>query len=314
MLGVWTTEGIPEAEQFAYWRDAVCDAFVPLEPEGRPERFSGRIESFHGQDLQVSSVAAEGHPVNLTRRGVHRQGNTYFFANLLLYGSVFVEQFGVGARVEPGDIYLLDTASPFAVQFASRFKILCVTLDEAMLRPRLGSGGRLSSPVIRGNRGAGQLTAQYIRNVIAPDPVAVLDVQDLAAVHLSSLLVRAASGEAEAEGEEGLARSNRGRASLERIKGFVDAHLAEPGLSVQGVCSALNMSRSHLYGVMAEAGETFSGYLRDRRLDECRRSILAAPDKTIAEIAYAWGFQDQSSFTRMFKARFGVTPRQARSG
>lgn len=308
---MWTTADVPAENQFSYWRDAVCGAFVPLEPEGRNGRFSGRIESVSGSSMKVSCVTAESHPVNLTRRGVNLQTDTSFFANLLVEGTIFVEQFGVRAKVDAGDIYLLDTAAPFSVDFATPFKIMCVTLNETMLRPRLGPGGQLASPLVRGDKGTGRLTSQYIRNILAADPSAALEIEDLTALHLSSLLGRAVTGLDEL-GEQGTNRSVRNRASLDRIKCFVDIHLAAPDLSAQNVSDALNMSRSHLYAVMAEAGETFSTYLRNRRLDECRQSILDMPDKTIAEIAYSWGFQDQSSFSRMFKARFGISPREGR--
>ena len=314
MQRVWTTADVPAENQFSYWRDAVCGAFVPLEPEGRNGRFDGRIESVSGRSMKVSSVTAESHPVNLTRRGVNLQTDTSFFANLLVEGTIFVEQFGVRAKVGASDIYLLDTAAPFAVEFATPFKIMCVTLNETLLRPRLGPGGQPASPLVRGDKGTGRLTAQYIRNILAADPTAALEVEDLAALHLSSLLGRSVTGIDEFGGDDGGKRTAKNRASLERIRGFIDANLADSDLCAQTASDALNMSRSHLYAVMAEAGETFSTYLRNRRLDECRRSIQDMPDKTIAEIAFAWGFQDQSSFSRMFKARFGISPREGRHG
>ena len=312
MHKVWTTEGIRPSEQFNYWRDAVCGAFVPLEPEGCDGQFNGRIESIEGQSLTVSSVAADGHPVFLTPRGVNKQSDTCFFANLLVYGSINVEQFGRQGMVNTGDLYLLDTASPFSVTFTSPFKILCVTLEETVLRPRLGSGGQPMNTILRGDRGTGRLTAQYIQNILASDPEAVLDIEDLASVHLASLIGRAAVAKSD-DDRHGPGSAARNHLSMERIRTFIDAHLAEPSLSAVSVSEALNMSRSHLYAVMADAGETFSNYVRVRRLEECRKNIQTMPTKTIAEIAYGWGFQDQSSFTRMFKNRFGVTPRQARS-
>ncbi len=305
MHGTWTTKGIAEREQFSYWRDAVCEAFVPMEPEGRPESFTGRIEALSGQNLQLASVAADGHPVNLTRRGVNRQADTSFFANLVVRGSIFVEQFGARGQVDPGDIFLLDTAAPFTIHFASDFRLYCITLDEAALRPRLGRGGRPASPVIRGDSGVGRVTAQYMRNLISETAETVLDLQDLAAPHLAALLARASAGEGLAEGPA--------VGSLERIQAFIEAHLGEPELSVQSTCEALRMSRSHVYNVLSAAGLTFAGYLRDCRLEECRRAIAAQPERSIAEIAFAWGFRDQSSFARSFKSRFGITPRQARA-
>jgi AraC family transcriptional activator of tynA and feaB len=50
------------------------------------------------------------------------------------------------------------------------------------------------------------------------------------------------------------------------------------------------------------------------RLERCRRD-LEEPllrVRTVSEIAYSWGFSDVSHFSRSFKQKFGITPRECR--
>ncbi len=57
-------------------------------------------------------------------------------------------------------------------------------------------------------------------------------------------------------------------------------------------------------------GETVGDYVRRRRVEQAEQA-LAGP-LSLAEIAAAWGFADQSHFTRLFRARFGVSPGERR--
>lgn len=306
----WSTEAVDETERFSYWFDAVCGAFGPLQPEGGARRFEGRMQAMPLRSLHVSSLEADAHTVHLTRQGIRRQDEIRFFVNLLVEGDIAVEQFGESARVRPGDIYLLDTASPFDVTFGSRFRIFCLTIPEDVLRRRLGALGRPAVSVLRGDQGVGRVASQYMRALDAIDPDEMDSLQDLAMDHLSALVSRAVNRNDEPP-RPAAARSGQ-KASLQRILAYVEANLSDPTLSVDGACQALRISRSHLYQALASNGLSFASYVRDRRLDECLRSLQHNRHLAISDIAAHWGFVDQSSFSRMFKARFGRTPRMAR--
>jgi AraC family transcriptional activator of tynA and feaB len=47
-----------------------------------------------------------------------------------------------------------------------------------------------------------------------------------------------------------------------------------------------------------------------RRLERCRTALADARQahRSVSEIAYAWGFSDQSHFTRRFRAAYGCSP------
>jgi AraC family transcriptional regulator len=78
--------------------------------------------------------------------------------------------------------------------------------------------------------------------------------------------------------------------------------------SIRELCDVAGVSPGHfsrefrrLYGMNA------AEYLRCLRL-EWAAERLREPDDSLAEIAFAAGFADQSHFTRRFKRQFGVTP------
>ena len=54
-------------------------------------------------------------------------------------------------------------------------------------------------------------------------------------------------------------------------------------------------------------GISFSKYLNRVRVEESKRLLLSS-DYTLAEIAVAVGFPDQSYFSKVFKKETGITP------
>ena len=55
-------------------------------------------------------------------------------------------------------------------------------------------------------------------------------------------------------------------------------------------------------------------YIRDKRIDRCRRDLLDASlaDDSILEIANRWGFANAAHFSRTFSSVFGQAPREFR--
>jgi AraC-like DNA-binding protein len=60
--------------------------------------------------------------------------------------------------------------------------------------------------------------------------------------------------------------------------------------------------------------ETFSGYLRARRLERCLMDLTSPQQAalSIADIYGRWGFKGSVQFSRAFRKRFGASPRQVR--
>ena len=100
-------------------------------------------------------------------------------------------------------------------------------------------------------------------------------------------------------------------ARLVRIRHYVDAEMADADLSAHAAARALGMSVRGLHLVLAPTGESFGDLVQRRRLAACR-AMLSRPGNTatIAEIAFACGFNSLSSFYRAFRRVYGARPRE----
>ncbi len=105
-------------------------------------------------------------------------------------------------------------------------------------------------------------------------------------------------------------------AILYRLKAYIHRRLPDPRLSLVETAAAMGISPRYVNALLESENESFGRYLLAHRLEACRRHLAdpALAHRQITEIAFAWGFNDPSHFSRSFKERFGISPRDYRAG
>ncbi len=111
---------------------------------------------------------------------------------------------------------------------------------------------------------------------------------------------------------EGARISTQPRAVTQAVDFIHDNYAA--GLSLSDIAAAVHLSPFHLSRIFKKAtGVSPHQYLLQVRVNSARSLLAAgAGDRSLAEVAAAVGFADQSHLTRHFKRILGVTPRQLR--
>jgi AraC-like DNA-binding protein len=100
-----------------------------------------------------------------------------------------------------------------------------------------------------------------------------------------------------------------------RVRAFIEKRLGDPHLDVATIAAAQYISVRYLQMVFADEGQTVTDWIRQRRIEHCRRD-LANPQLAalpVGEIATRWGFVNSAHFSRVFKAVHGVGPRDYRA-
>ncbi len=157
--------------------------------------------------------------------------------------------------------------------------------------------GVLAREVVRGQAG-GKLYAESLANILA--------------VHL---LRNYSSHAASAVAQDSPAQpvpSQRSRAVADAIT-YIEANYARE-IKLEDVAAAVHLSPFHLARLFKQvSGRSPHQYLVQVRVNAAR-SLLSAGSgqRSLAEVAAAVGFADQSHLTRQFKRHFGVTPSQVR--
>jgi len=111
-------------------------------------------------------------------------------------------------------------------------------------------------------------------------------------------------------------RSASGHALRDRVRAGILARLDDPDLGPRQIAEANDISLRRLYELFGDEEESVAGFVQTQRLERIRRE-LADPlmrGLPIATIALRRGFKDVSHFSRAFRRRYGVSPREWRAG
>jgi AraC-like DNA-binding protein len=94
---------------------------------------------------------------------------------------------------------------------------------------------------------------------------------------------------------------------------FIDRNLGEPTLSTKSICQYLRCSRATVFRIFKPQGGVRE-YIQRRRLRACFDALTspAQAHRQISDIAQAFGFHSASHFSHLFRAHFGIAPRDAR--
>ncbi len=95
---------------------------------------------------------------------------------------------------------------------------------------------------------------------------------------------------------------------MERIMKAVNAHLSDPGLTVETIASEIGISRVHLHRKLKElTNQTTRDFLRNMRMKQAA-TLLAEKRHSITEVAALVGYDNLSTFSTCFKEVYGVSP------
>lgn len=98
---------------------------------------------------------------------------------------------------------------------------------------------------------------------------------------------------------------------IKKVCEYIDSHLAEE-ISLEQMSDYVNVSSFYLSKLFREeTGITFMNFLTDKRLEKAR-ALLTETDLSIKEITAETGYNDQNYFSRIFKNKFGLSPKEYR--
>lgn len=305
----FSTAALPRAQRFDYWRETLRTEVGIVAEQDRETsgNFVGRMTTLRAGVLQRQSFVMDGHLVNRDRREVGRRHWQGFWIHHEMGQGTRVELVG-GTQVvtKPGDILIMDADVSLNATPAESWGQELWLLPKAALAPFLP---KLSGPFaaqLSGQSGVGGLASSYLE--VLGRQIEQLEARavDLVADHLCRL-IGIACGAAAQDQPEAL---RQGR--LTAVRRYVDRHLADPNLSPSDTAAALGISLRTLHALFEPSGTSFSRYVQHCRLKECRAALIADPARPVVDIAFAWGFDNLSTFYRQFRGYFGVSPGELR--
>lgn len=302
-----TTDQLRDRDRLPFWRDMVCDTFVELECDKVAQGvFSGSIVNSEIADIQFSDVQSVAQQVRRTRSKIAQSDHDFYLLSVQTKGQGCLTQDGRTAILMPGDFALYDTTRPYDLTFAEDFGQLVLRLPRTIVTGRLADVERLTALRVVGNRGAGMLASQFLRQLHAQ--LQEIDEFSVARLHASAVDLLAT---ALAEQTGTYAHVTEAQVLLRRrVFAYIDRNLADPRLNCEAIADAHGVSERYLRKIFETSELSVSEWIWSRRLDQAHRD-LADPLRShvsITAIGYDVGFKDSAHFSRAFRSKFGETP------
>ena len=277
-------------------------------------RSAGSVEGIYNvsemDDVRFIHARTNGGRYEVQHRTAHIEptAESYCFACLPLSTAIRLRQGGRDCVLAPGDLGLVDTRQEYTIDVPSGGSSIWVRFGSSRLEARLPSSPDVFARRIDGTAGIGHLASRFIRSV-ADETDRVPARSQTAIATMAADLVSEAAACSLTKGKSFRSSSQR---TLERARIYIDQHLDRDDLTPAHIARGLGISPRYLSQLFATAGETPMGCVSRRRLRRCRERLERETWRPglITDMAFACGFTNVSSFNRVFKAAFGVTPRQ----
>jgi AraC-like DNA-binding protein len=276
--------------------------------------FSGGMRATALSTLQLARVlVANDMAVRRTDKLIERSAPEYLKVALQLTGSCVVAQGDREAVLKPGEYVIYDTTRPYQLWTRGPLQMQTVLFPRNLLRLPAAQVSQLTARPISGRAGLGSMVSSFLvelgkksTNEFGSATSYLADaVMDLIAASIMEQLTGEAPWDLDAH-RSGL---------LLRVRAFIEDQLGDPDLNVASIAAAHHVSVRYLQKLFEQDGQTVTGWIRDRRIEHCRRDLASAAlaETPLHSIAARWGLVNAAHFSRLFKARFGEAPRDYRA-
>ena len=304
-----TTDGVAARERIDYWRDVVLRRTRPEVPQ-RAQLFRAHLRRIVLDEVELIEHAADAVVSGRSPGRTRFDGGDDIALELIRAGTSKLTHNGQH-RLRSGDLYLVDYARPLKTEL-TRHRASGVVLSRRKVREALGDD--LSA--LAGHR----VPARGLAAVLRAHMTTTLDE----APHMTAQ-DRVVATNAAAEMALAILQASRlgaadpdqfGDGLYQAACAVIDRACADPELSPERIALTVGCSRATLYRLFARRAQSVAASVWQARLERARRMLGSAKSigMTISDVALLCGFADMPAFTRMFKRRYGMTPREARLG
>jgi AraC family transcriptional activator of tynA and feaB len=304
----FSTAGYARADRIAYWNDVAASTIGPLVIEALDhDSFDASMKRVCLRNCEI--LAPTSNPASIrteptgTESGIlnlqiqHRGRSSTHFSDRV-------------CTLEAGDFMLFDPSCASLLQFSEATQVIVIRLPVAEAEGHVPGLRELAGVPIRGNAGAGALLSGFVRMAWSQ----LEGEDDLGWADSFCEVIWPLVGMAYAA--ERSARPIRPRDQRRReVLAHINVHLLDANLTARRIAEELGISARSVQIIFAAMGTTPSAYIQSRRLDHAAQLLAhTRRNAPVTAIAFDCGFNDLSTFCRLFRRRFGVAPRDYRAG
>lgn len=306
-----STNDIPSHQRQGWLREVICREYanVAITSAAKRAMFQNLV-IYPWKNLQLSVIQSSALTIERLPQEPYLYSQDAYFAVILVAGNYLMMQNGREVFLQPGDITLYDATRPHRITCPNDFTKLIISIPRRLFRDRLAAIDHCTALRIPGAAGAGLIASNFLRSLagqtdhLNADEFSTLSDQALDLLTLAVASVRPAN----------YTLSGSRTLAINRIKAFIEQRLADSAINATLIAGGVGLSSRYINDLFAEEGTSLMRYVWKRRLENCRKDMLdpAHAGHRLSDIAFRWGFNDVSHFSRAFKQQFGCSPREFR--
>lgn len=300
-----STADVRAGDRRDWLQEMICQEYtrVKVTPPSDGHLFN-ETTFYAWQNLRLSAIKSRGLTIEKLACEPHQTSQDNYLAVVLLSGSYLLEQNGREAFLQPGDMTIYDATRPHRIQSSQGFAKLLVSIPRTFMRDRLAGIENCTALQVSGKSGIGAVTTHFIQSVASQvesmpiNTFSALSEQSLDLLTLAFASVRPQNCH--------LSRSRS--VSLRLVKDFVARYLMETQLDTAMIAAGTRFSPRYINDLFKDEHTSLMRYVWACRLEKCHKDIVGLSNYPVSMIAFKWGFNDISHFSRAFKKRFGISP------
>lgn len=275
---------------------------------GAPGGFRARVSRFDFGGLSLLSHGSS--PAVLDRAVV--PGPRMFSFNFITRGKLSLTHCGRCNVLREGDMVLADGHQASRLAFEADTHVITVRIPAALLGDHLPQPERLCNLVLTPRHEFTEVLRATLTSLLQMGRKGFArSLQDMSVQPFLGLLSFALLANFTAPVSEDKPTAHL---RLREIRRYIDENLTEANLSPARIAGRFGLSPRYLRKLFAQDGDSVTKYIQRRRLEKSagRMTNLLWKEQSITEICFDCGFNSAPHFTRAFKARFGMTPKEYR--
>lgn len=303
----YRTENLPLQSRREWLREVISKEYTKVEVSAPVNvQLLDETTIYPWQKLRLSTVRSHGIKIDRLKMEPYSSSHDNYLAVLLLSGRYMLEQNGREVFLQPGEMTVYDATKPHRIHCPEDFSKVIISVPRKQMRDRLSGIESCTACKISNKSGIGLVTSNLIRTISGQLNEIDIETFNRLSEHTLDFLTMSFA----AIRPQHYALSRNGSLTLSHVKLYVEQHLADINLSPKIVAEAVGLSPRYINMLFEAENTSLMRYVLSRRLQRCYDDLIKPNHqyRRVSDIAFKWGFNDVSHFSRAFRQAFDAAP------
>jgi len=306
VLASFSTDAVLPKDRLDYWHEDVLRRLDTSPSAEMAPLFAAKLSCFSGDRAELLEHSGSALVASRNAARIRRDGSDDISINFMVkctHGTVShagLEQH----RLRAGDMVIADLAQPSEISRASH-RVISLFLPRARVRAACVDPAALAGRFLARDGMPAMLRA-HMQNAMDQAPL-LSSQQRVMAVNIASDMALSIlqAGQPAAPAIEVAAAGLYRAATL-----LIARDCANPALNPVRIAATLGCSRASLFRAFRDREESIAGTIWAARLSRAYAMLRAPAGRAlpISDIAFRSGFHEITTFNKMFRNKYGMTP------